>query len=140
MIIPPTHPNHCIFLSKNIFWSILLFKFSCSVFLIQFLAKFFCPPASVGSWEVANLTESKNPHAPVYGVKYFVHLSVRLTLYQQLPISYFPLYFVLTLGFTYLNLISTWQMQSQWVCQFELFKVLSLIYNEYPCIQKFEAK
>ena len=28
--------------------------------------------------EVANWTESKNPHTPVYGVKEFVCLSVRL--------------------------------------------------------------
>ena len=27
------------------------------------------PPASEASWEVANLTERKNPHTPVYGVK-----------------------------------------------------------------------
>ena len=30
------------------------------------------PPASEVSGEVANLTERKNPHAPVYGVKEFV--------------------------------------------------------------------
>ena len=30
------------------------------------------PPASEASREVANLTERKNPHAPVYGVKEFV--------------------------------------------------------------------
>ena len=34
------------------------------------------PPASKASGEVANLTERKNPHAPVYGVKEFVCLSV----------------------------------------------------------------
>ena len=34
------------------------------------------PPASKGSREVANLTERKNPHAPVYGVKEIVRLSV----------------------------------------------------------------
>ena len=34
------------------------------------------PPASEASREVANLTEIKNPHAPVYGVKEFVRLSV----------------------------------------------------------------
>ena len=28
-----------------------------------------CPPAREGSREVANLTERKNPHIPVYGVK-----------------------------------------------------------------------
>ena len=32
------------------------------------------PPASEVSREVANLTERKNPHAPVYGVKEFVCL------------------------------------------------------------------
>ena len=34
------------------------------------------PPASEASREVANLTERKNPHTPVYGVKEFVCLSV----------------------------------------------------------------
>ena len=29
-------------------------------------------PASIASREVANLTQEKNPHAPVYGVKEFV--------------------------------------------------------------------
>ena len=33
------------------------------------------PPASEARWEVANLTERKNLHTPVYGVK-FVCLSV----------------------------------------------------------------
>ena len=33
-------------------------------------------PASEVSREVANLTERKNPHTPVYGVKEFVCLSV----------------------------------------------------------------
>ena len=33
------------------------------------------PPAS---WEVANSTERKNLHTPVYGVKEFISLSVRL--------------------------------------------------------------
>ena len=32
------------------------------------------PPASESSREVANLTERKNPHPPVYGVKEFVCL------------------------------------------------------------------
>ena len=36
----------------------------------------FYPPASKVSREVANLTERKNPHTPVYGVKEFVRLSV----------------------------------------------------------------
>ena len=35
-----------------------------------------CLPESEASREVANLTERKNPHAPVYGVKEFVCLSV----------------------------------------------------------------
>ena len=35
------------------------------------------PTASEESMEVANLTERKNPHTPVYGVKEFVCLSVR---------------------------------------------------------------
>ena len=34
------------------------------------------PPASEASREVANLTERKNTHTPVYGVKEFVFLSV----------------------------------------------------------------
>ena len=34
------------------------------------------PPASQASRDVANLTERKKPHAPVYGVKEFVCLSV----------------------------------------------------------------
>ena len=33
-------------------------------------------PVSEASREVANLTERKNPHTPVYGVKEFVCLSV----------------------------------------------------------------
>ena len=41
--------------------------------LIQLL---FYPPASEANREVANLTERKNPHTPVYGVKEFVCLSV----------------------------------------------------------------
>ena len=36
----------------------------------------FYPPASKASREVANLTERKNPHTPVHGVKEFVRLSV----------------------------------------------------------------
>ena len=35
-----------------------------------------CLPASEASREVENLTERKNPHTPVYGVKKFVPLSV----------------------------------------------------------------
>ena len=34
------------------------------------------PPASKASRDVAKLTERKNPHTPVYGVKEFVRLSV----------------------------------------------------------------
>ena len=41
-----------------------------STFLIVY------PPASEASREVANLTERKNPHTLVYGVKEFVCLSV----------------------------------------------------------------
>ena len=36
------------------------------------------PPASEASRKVANLTERKNPHTPVYCVKEFVCLSIRL--------------------------------------------------------------
>ena len=32
-------------------------------------SKYFNPPANEASREVANLTELKNPHTPVYGVK-----------------------------------------------------------------------
>ena len=39
----------------------------------------FCPPVSEASREVANLTESKNPHTPEYSVKEFVRLSVCFT-------------------------------------------------------------
>ena len=46
------------------------------------------PPASEASRELANLTERKNLHTPVYGVKEFVCLSVviKLLLYL-LPIK-----------------------------------------------------
>ena len=40
------------------------------------------PPAREASREVANLTERKNQPTPVYGVKEFVCLSVRLLPYQ----------------------------------------------------------
>ena len=36
------------------------------------------PSGSKASRELANSTESKNPHTPVYGVKEFVRLSVCL--------------------------------------------------------------
>ena len=39
---------------------------------------YFNPPASEASREVVNFIERKNPHTPVYGVKEFVCLSVRL--------------------------------------------------------------
>ena len=45
------------------------------------------PPASKASREVAILTERKNPHTPLYGVKEFVCLSVRL-LQTLTPIIY----------------------------------------------------
>ena len=41
---------------------------------------FFLSPASEASREVANLTERKNPHTPVYGVKEYVCLSVCLAV------------------------------------------------------------
>ena len=40
------------------------------------LKSIYYPPASKASRKVANLTERKNPHTPVYGVKEFVCLSV----------------------------------------------------------------
>ena len=49
---------------------------------VQYSGLFGCyPPASEASREVANLTERKNPHTPVYGVKEFVCLSVIIHLY-----------------------------------------------------------
>ena len=42
------------------------------------------PPESKVSREVANLTERKNPHTLVYGVKEFFHLSVCDKLLPQL--------------------------------------------------------
>ena len=39
---------------------------------------FLYPPASEASREVANLTERKNPHTPINGVKEFVRMSVCL--------------------------------------------------------------
>ena len=52
--------------------------FLLSFFLLCIFLCLICsyPPASEGSREVANLTERKNPHTPVYGVKEFVCLSV----------------------------------------------------------------
>ena len=49
-------------------------------------SKIYNPPASEASRELANLTERKNPHTPVYDVKEFVCLSV---------INFDPNYFVL---------------------------------------------
>ena len=42
------------------------------------------PLASEASREVANLTRRKNLHAPVYGVKEFVCLSVCLFIYRKI--------------------------------------------------------
>ena len=42
--------------------------------------KLILSPASETSREVVNLTERKNPHTPVYGVKEFVCLSVCLSV------------------------------------------------------------
>ena len=44
----------------------------------------FYPLASEASREVANLTERKNPHTPVYGVNEFVCLSVCYQIQPQL--------------------------------------------------------
>ena len=41
------------------------------------------PPESKVSKEEANLTERKNPHTPVYGVKEFVCLSVCYIIFGQ---------------------------------------------------------
>ena len=43
---------------------------------LEFKSMLFYPPASQASREVTNLTERKNPHTPVYGVKEFVCRSV----------------------------------------------------------------
>ena len=48
----------------------------------------FYPPASETSREVANLTERKNPHTSIYGVKECVCLSVCL-LPNSTPITRF---------------------------------------------------
>ena len=42
------------------------------------------PPMSEASREVANLTERKNQHAPVYGIKEFVCLSVMWTWLKRI--------------------------------------------------------
>ena len=42
------------------------------------------PPVSKARREAANLTERKNPHAPVYGVEEFVCLSVCYQIQPQL--------------------------------------------------------
>ena len=42
----------------------------------------------MNSGEVENLTETKNPHTPVYGVKEFVCLSLRLSVTNFNP-NYF---------------------------------------------------
>ena len=44
--------------------------------LLSRLKRSYYPPASEASREVVNLTERKNPHTSVYGVKKFVCLSV----------------------------------------------------------------
>ena len=43
-----------------------------------------CPPASIVSGKVANLTERKNMHTSLYGIKKFVCLSVYYKLWPQL--------------------------------------------------------
>ena len=43
---------------------------------VEMCLKLFYHPASLANREVANLTERKNLHTPVYGVKEFVCLSV----------------------------------------------------------------
>ena len=53
--------------------------------LIQWICN---PPASKASMEVADLTERRNPHNPVYGVKEFVCLSVCLSVCDELWPNY----------------------------------------------------
>ena len=45
------------------------------------------PFGSEASWEVANLTERKNLHTPIYGVKEFVRLFVLITDNNIEPLS-----------------------------------------------------
>ena len=63
----------------------------------------FYPLASEASREVANLTERKNPHTPVYGVKEFVHLS--LCLLQTLTPIISPPLNLLTFILCYSNFL-----------------------------------
>ena len=49
-------------------------------FFIQPPTQYFYPPAREASKEGANLTERKNQHTSVYGVKEFVRLSVCLSV------------------------------------------------------------
>ena len=48
--------------------------------MLFIVAYYFYPPASEASREVANLTDGKNPHSPVYGVKEFVSLRLAAVL------------------------------------------------------------
>ena len=64
-----------------------LFIMFCTLHYIHFCTCY--PSASQASREVANLTERKNPHTPVYGVKEFVHMSVCL-LQTLTPIIRLP--------------------------------------------------
>ena len=76
--------SHAISLS----WPFLL---CCGIFCIYiyFVSQVvFYPPASETSREVANLTERKNPHTSIYGVKECVCLSVCL-LPNSTPITRF---------------------------------------------------
>ena len=50
------------------------------VVIHSLFTSFFYPPATKASREVANLTERKNPHALVNGVKELVRLSVCLSV------------------------------------------------------------
>ena len=61
--------------------SSLLLPQHCLEIVLDTNAMFFYNlPVTEASKEVANLTERKNPHTPVYGVKEFVCLSVCLSV------------------------------------------------------------
>ena len=84
----------------NIFWytqdkksEYNLFRFASGNGLHQVYLDY--PPASEGSREVVNLTERKNPHTLVYGVKEFVCLSVCYQIWPQL----FHLYLIWVVPF-----------------------------------------
>ena len=57
-------------------------------YIIQINVKWSHPPASKAGREVSNLTERKNQHTPIYGVKAFVHLCVCLSVCYKFDPNY----------------------------------------------------